>query len=294
MSNYKFYVQMERERYNCFLPNEILLIILNQLHRVSLSLVSYQFYITNKYFVSQCYHLNRYLPLLDNVVHQYGQQDMSPKLCVIQINHINYEYEFKLYKINNMTHMTYCNLKIQGRLFDNVLQLMSYDPYICGQLYTIFNGRLNREYDYPSLLEMNDYVNLLELFDKNRIEKLIQVFLMFKNSSKLNIFNQLMACFDEHELFVRRVFIKILNEKKGMSSTDFLNQLDVDKFFTSIVKEFPSLDKLMNVKDGLYKIMNCKVDHDCLYFMNEYGNPLVQINQCHTPAYQWLAQQLCK
>jgi hypothetical protein len=58
---------MNRDNYIIFLPDDILLQIINLIsNRLYLSFVSYQFYILNRTYVSKCYHLQHLIPIIKN------------------------------------------------------------------------------------------------------------------------------------------------------------------------------------------------------------------------------------
>ena len=57
----KFKIYPVRDKYDRVLPDEIVLIILNNVHIVNMSLVSYQFYTVNRQFVSKCFHLHHHI-----------------------------------------------------------------------------------------------------------------------------------------------------------------------------------------------------------------------------------------
>jgi len=64
-----FYVYNLDRLYECFLPNEIITHILNNIEdRMNLSQISLQFYHMNYDFVSKCYHLKHYInPVKKNI-----------------------------------------------------------------------------------------------------------------------------------------------------------------------------------------------------------------------------------
>lgn len=292
-TQFKFYVQVEREHYHCLLPNELLLIILNQLHTVSLSLVSYQFYITNKDFVSRCYRLHRQIPILYKVIHEkYGHKDISPNLCVLQINTIDYEHEFKIYKFNNINDHLYHQCNHKFNLFNYVQQITTFDPYVCGKLFKLSYSNFHIEYEYTPVSELNDYLTLIKLFDDDCIKRIIQILQSFKEGVDL-LFHQLLGCFDDGPLV-----IKILNKiciKKYHRTFDevflFLTNDQVKKMTGLLI--LPDLiEQTIAMKNELYNIINCEVDNHCLFFLNEYKKPLVQLSSCEIPEYQWFVDQL--
>lgn len=309
-TEYKFYVQVERMHYHCILPNEILLIILNQLYSVSLSLVNYQFYITNKDFVSKCYQLHRQIPILYNLIYckntKYSK-NKSPNLCVIQINKINYNYEFNLHKFNNMSDaiQLYEQKLIydcaQFNLFKAVCHIMAYDPYIYGELFKISHISTELVYDYTLVSELNDYLDVLKLFDTDRIKKIINILESFKNNntSIVLLVHQLLSCFGKDEKTLVRVLNVICCKKHQMSFDRIIENISAGKVNEILSDMFNySIDILINscidIRDKYYKLLNYQVSGDCLYFLNEYKKPLVQVSDCKISEYQWVADQLYK
>ena len=290
-TQFKFYVQVEREHYHCLLPNELLLIILNQLHTVSLSLVSYQFYLTNKDFVSRCYRLHRQIPILYKLIHgKHGYKDKSPNLCVIQINTIDYEHEFKIYKFNNIN--DHFGQHGGSNLFNYVQELTAYDPYVCGKLFTLSHSNFHMEYEYTPVSELNDYLTLAKLFNDDCVKRIIHVLQSFKEGVDL-LFHQLLSCFDDGPLLIE-ILNKICIKKYHRAFDEVFLFLTNDrvKKITGLLILPDLIEQVINMKNQLYNIINCEVDNHCLFFLNEYKKPLIQLSSCEIPEYQWLADQL--
>ncbi len=293
-TEFNFYVQVEREHYHCLLPNELLLIILNHLHTVSLSLVSYQFYMINKDFVSRCYQLHRHIPILNKLIHgKNGIKDKSPNLCVIQINTINYEHKFKLHKFNNTNDRFYYQHEGKFNLFNYVQQITAFDPYVYGKLFTLSHSNFNIEYDYTPVSELNDYLTLSRLFNDGRVKRIIHVLQSLKDVDLF--FHELFDCFDQDRQIMMEILNKICIKEFNKSLNHVIDMLTIDKLkemINGFLKYHDLIDQTINMKNQLYNIINCEVDNHCLFFLNEYKKPLVQLFNCEIPEYQWLADQL--
>lgn len=284
MKNIQFFISsLDNPRnYNCFLLDDILLHILNYVHDIRMSLVSYQFYTVNRDFVVKCYHLHHYIPTIKEIIDQSSicpsQVNKSPHIISIQ-----FDSQISILKFNNMNDLLPNNIHVTSNIITTLGTLLQ-DPYIQCKLCFISTENESKNGNYVSLLELLDLVAFNKVIAANKLN-LIKTL----SSNYITIHEMVDAIINCLDINDQPIFLNYLNKssEKGTGKT-------FDQFIPNI-----SPKKLEEFLYGMIDISNTGINifdinkNNTILVPKIYDNPTIPIyNKDALPEYQWIVDQL--
>ena len=294
----KFVVcNMDRENYHALLPNDILLLILNNIEdRLKLSLVSFQFYAVNRDFVSKCYHLHRYIPIMRSYI---KMNDFA--FNVISFN----ENNIALHQLKNITVDFSLSMPSTIDLLSLIdpsdKNVMLYHYQFCDHLQTI-----NYFVDYESLLSFKEIIDFLPRVDDLTIKRITKVCLAFEqkillgNPNIKKFISQWMDCFEDREGVIR-LLNQFCYKKVGMDYESLLQQVDIEDMgrglYQPFLTYFSHADTIYkNLTDAKHRVItynNFTVSNQSVFFVNQ-RKTFIQLYKNTLPEHQWFYNQIQK
>ena len=300
----KFKIYHVRDKYDCVLPDEILLIILNKIHTVMVSLVSYQFYTVNRPFAARCYHLHHHIPQIQKILSplkvnhfDLDSSDKSPHICVI-----DFGTTINMYQFNNIN-MDLRDMSIEGTdidLIDMVDKVMLHDPYVYCKMDKIgYENEIKKQYDYTLLTEMKDYVNIGKILNQNMV-KIIEIYndAITNPMIMVDVYHTILDFFDDKNLLIT-ILNQFSNNKINQPFNFLLQNIPNSQVFLKTFADLllKNMNDNNNIKDYISDILNLSnfivKTENCIFLLYQYKQPLKQfINANLLPEYQWVADQL--
>lgn len=294
----KFNIYKPRDYYDCFLPDDVVLNILNIVAKVSSSLVCYQFYTVNRNFVSKCYHIHHFIPKIQSII---NKNDLSPNIIVINFKSSLYNQQFDLYRFNNINNETITPIFFTDtiNLLEFITHLTHNDPYVRTEFFSSLEVNFNMDDLYNKMIIQK----FLRSINEDIISHMVDLLFLFKqniinNTADLTLLcDTLINCMPDKDMtlqILNQLSYKIKNVPfyvllfKIVTDSEALN--NIYKFILNMSSRKEYYDYILNIK--YYIISMFIVDQNSLFLMSHYKKPIIQFYTSSAPEHQWFANQL--